>query len=103
VLGIDAGPGKQQFAESLGQSSWTSPNAGNLQEEVKRVTGGGTHAAVVTIGHPRAFSKIGRHDQGRGGLLCLVGIPPGDVCLDTPIAIIVIKGVKIQGNLVRTT
>lgn len=35
-----------------------------------------------------------------GGSLCMVGIPPGDVHLDTPIATIVIKGLKIQGNLV---
>lgn len=29
-----------------------------------------------------------------------MGIPPGDVRLDTPIATLVIKGIKIQGNLV---
>lgn len=30
----------------------------------------------------------------------MVGIPPGDVHLDIPVAAIVIKGLRIQGNLV---
>jgi alcohol dehydrogenase, propanol-preferring len=29
-----------------------------------------------------------------------IGIPPGDVKLDTPIATIIVKGLKISGNLV---
>lgn len=35
-----------------------------------------------------------------GGTLCCIGIPPGDVHLTTPIATIIIKGLKVVGNLV---
>ncbi len=35
-----------------------------------------------------------------GGSISIVGIPPGEVTLDAPVAAIVIKGLRIQGNLV---
>ncbi len=35
-----------------------------------------------------------------GGTLCCIGIPPGDVYLKSPIATIIIKGLKVVGNLV---
>ncbi|KAK4941061.1 hypothetical protein LTR10_018982 [Elasticomyces elasticus] len=100
VLGVDAGSGKQQFIESLGAKFLDFSKCKDLAQEVQKITGGGgTHAAVVTSGHPLAFRKLA--DMIRvGGSLSLVGIPPGDVCLDTPVATIVIKGLKIQGNLV---
>lgn len=99
VLGVDAGVEKRKFVESLGAQFLDFSNCRNLAEEVLQITGGGTHAVVVTSGHPRAFQRLA--DMIRdGGSLCMVGIPPGDVCLDTPIATIVIKGLRIHGNLV---
>jgi len=99
VLGVDAGAEKQKFVESLGAQFLDFSKCKDLAQEVQKITGGGTHAAVVTSGHPRAFQNLA--DMIRvGGSLCMVGIPPGDVCLDTPIATIVIKGLKIHGNLV---
>ncbi|EXJ92641.1 alcohol dehydrogenase [Capronia epimyces CBS 606.96] len=93
VLGVDAGAEKQQFVESLGAKFLDFTKCRDLADEVRRSTAGGTHAVVVTSGHPRAFQKLG--DMIRiGGSLCIAGIPPGDVHLD------VIKGLKIQGNLV---
>lgn len=35
-----------------------------------------------------------------GGTLSCVGIPPGWTCLETPIATIVIKGLRVVGSLV---
>jgi alcohol dehydrogenase, propanol-preferring len=62
-------------------------------------TDGGCHAVIVTSGHPAAFTHAA--DLLRvGGTLCCVGIPPGEVKLSTPIASIVIRGLKIVGNLV---
>ncbi|KIX07239.1 uncharacterized protein Z518_01892 [Rhinocladiella mackenziei CBS 650.93] len=99
VLGVDAGLEKQKFVESLGATFVDFTKCKDLAEEVRKLTSGGTHAAVVTSGHPRAFQKLA--DMIRvGGSLCMVGIPPGDVRLDTPVATIVIKGLRIQGNLV---
>ena len=68
-------------------------------KEVHEITGGGAHAAIVTSGSPKAFT--GAVDMLRiGGTLCCIGIPPGDVHLMTPIATIIIRGLKVIGNLV---
>ena len=98
VLGIDAGAEKQKFVEALGANFLDFTKCKDLADEVRRITGG-AHAVVITSGHPRAFDNVG--DMVRtGGSLSMVGIPPGDVKLDIPIATIIIRGLKIQGNLV---
>ena len=99
VLGIDAGESKKAFIESLGAQFLDFGKTSDLVEDVKSMTSGGTHAAVVTSGHPMAF-KHAADILRIGGSLSLVGIPPGDVHLSTPIAAIVIKGLRITGNLV---
>lgn len=100
VLGIDTGSDKKAFVESLGSQFLDFAECrGDLALRVDEITSGGAHALVVTSGHPNAFHKLG--DLIRvGGSLCMVGIPPGEVILDIPVATIVIKGIKIQGNLV---
>lgn len=99
MLGIDTGDTKKEYIESLGAHFIDFAKVSNLVEEVKAITNGGAHAAVVTSGHPQAFTSAA--DMLRiNGALCMVGIPPGDVHLGTPIATIVIKGLRIYGNLV---
>lgn len=72
----------------------------DLVADVMKLTGGdGAHAAIVTSGHPKAFSSAADM-LAIGGTLCCIGIPPGDVALTTPVATIVIKGLRILGNLV---
>lgn len=99
VVGIDTGKVKQDFIESLGGKFVDFSKSPNIVEEIKTLTGGGAHAAIVTSGSPKAFS--GAVDMLRiGGTLCCIGIPPGDVHLTTPVATIIIKGLKVVGNLV---
>ena len=99
VLGIDAGDSKKQFIESIGAQYLDFTKSSDLVADVNSTTKGGAHAAIVTSGHPAAFNHAA--DVVRiGGALCMVGIPPGDVHLQTPIAAIVIKGLRIFGNLV---
>ena len=98
-MGIDTGDTKKQFIESLGAQYLDFTKSSDLVADVVSITDGGAHAAVVTSGHPAAFNHAA--DVLRiGGALCMVGIPPGDVHLRTPIATIVIKGLRIFGNLV---
>jgi len=68
-------------------------------EEVQRLTGGGAHAVVVTAGSSAAFAQAASMLRV-GGSLCCVGIPPGGGRFETSVAEIVVKGIKIQGNLV---
>jgi alcohol dehydrogenase, propanol-preferring len=99
VLGIDAGDSKKAFIESLGAQYLDFTKTSDLVADVVSITNGGANAAVVTSGHPAAFKHAA--DVLRiGGALCIVGIPPGNIHLQTPIATIVIKGLRIFGNLV---
>lgn len=99
VIGIDSGQEKRTFIESLGGQFLDFKESSDIVEEVKRLTDGGAHAAIVASGSSKAFT--GAVDMLRiGGTLCCVGIPPGDVYLTTPIATIIIKGLHVVGNLV---
>lgn len=53
---------------------------------------------VVTAGHATAFAHACEMLRVGGTLNC-VGIPPGRAYLETPIATIVIKGLRIVGSL----
>ena len=66
---------------------------------VKCLTSGGAHVVIVTSGNGRAFAQAANMLR-IGGTLGCVGIPPGEAFIETPVSSIVIKGLRIQGNLV---
>jgi D-arabinose 1-dehydrogenase-like Zn-dependent alcohol dehydrogenase len=99
VIGVDTGPDKGDFVKSIGAQHFIDFATEDPVKKVQEITGLGAHAAVVTAGNARAFAHA--CDMLRvGGTLSCVGIPPGRPCLETPICTIVIKGLKITGNLV---
>lgn len=99
VIGVDTGPGRREFVLGLGANEYIDFAAEDPVQKVQDITGLGAHAVVVTAGSARAFANA--CDMLRvGGCLSCVGIPPGRPCLETPICTIVIKGLRITGNLV---
>lgn len=52
----------------------------------------------MTAANPKAFTQAAEMLR-IGGTLCLNGIPPGRAFLETPVATIVIRSLRIQGNL----
>ena len=99
VIGIDGGAAKKDLIEGFGASYIDFWQVGGVVEEVQRVTDGGAHAVVVTTGSARAYANAADMLRLNGTLSCC-GIPPGKSTLATPIAAIVIKGLRITGNLV---
>lgn len=63
------------------------------------MTHGGAKAAIVATANAKAFAQ-GAGMLKVGGTLSCVGIPPGKSFIETPISTIVIKGLRITGNLV---
>ena len=91
MLGVDVGPAKQKFIESLGAQFLDVAKSKDLIADVKFITGGGANAVIVTSGHPAAFKNV--YEMLKiGGALLIVGIPPGEVTVDIPVATLVIKG-----------
>lgn len=102
VLGVDAGASKGTFLSSLGAHAFIDIiKTSDIVASVKSITGeDGSHAVIVTSGHPAAFTHAA--DLLRiGGTLCMVGIPPADVTLsNVSVASVIIRGLSIRGNLV---
>ncbi|PYH45017.1 zinc-dependent alcohol dehydrogenase [Aspergillus saccharolyticus JOP 1030-1] len=98
VIGVDAGD-KRDFVLSLGAVEFIDFTTMDPVQGVHELTGLGAHAAVVTAGSAKAFANACEMLRV-GGILSCVGIPPGRPTLQTPIATIVIKGLRIIGNLV---
>lgn len=99
VIGVDTGPGKGDFVRGIGAQEFIDFRTEDPIKRVLEITGLGAHAVVVTAGNAKAFSHACEMLRVGGTLSC-VGIPPGSPHLETPIATIVIKGLKITGNLV---
>jgi propanol-preferring alcohol dehydrogenase len=100
VLGVDSGSSKEEFVRGLGAHAFVDfTTSKNLIQDVHNITSGGAHAVVVTAGNAKAFTAAA--DMLRiGGILSCVGIPPGRPFIEVPVCTIVIKGLRITGNLV---
>lgn len=99
VIGVDTGPGKQDFVCEIGAQEFIDFAKEDPIKRVQEITGLGAHAAIVTAGNAKAFAHACEMLRVGGSLSC-VGIPPGRPCLETPICTIVIKGLRVTGNLV---
>ncbi|KAI7209507.1 hypothetical protein KC365_g15655 [Hortaea werneckii] len=100
VIGIDTGEEKKDLIESFGATFIDfRKTASDLMPQIQRLTQGGAHSVIVCAGSSAAFSQAASMLRV-GGTLCCIGIPPGGGRIETSVAEIVIKGIKIQGNLV---
>ena len=99
VIGVDSGEEKRRLITGWGAQFVDFRKTPDVVAEVQRLTNGGAHAVVVTAGHSAAFAQAASMLRV-GGSMCCVGIPPGGGHIETTIAEIVIKGLKIKGNLV---
>jgi D-arabinose 1-dehydrogenase-like Zn-dependent alcohol dehydrogenase len=96
---VDTGPGKKEFVLGVGAKEFIDFATEDPVKRVQELTGLGAHAVVVTAGSAKAFAHA--CDMLRvGGSLSCVGIPSGRPSLETPICTIVLKGLRITGNLV---
>lgn len=98
VIGVDSGKQKQQLVTSVG-ARFLDFREVDVVSEVQKLTNGGADAVVVSAGHSSAFAQAASMLR-IGGRMCCNGIPPGGGRIDTPVSEIVIKGLKIIGNLV---
>ena len=99
VIGIDSGEQKHELITSFGATFIDFRKTHDVVAEVKILTGGGADAVVVAAGHSSGFAQAASMLK-IGGTMCCIGIPPGGGRIETSVAEIVIKGLKIKGNLV---
>jgi D-arabinose 1-dehydrogenase-like Zn-dependent alcohol dehydrogenase len=99
VIGVDSGDQKRELVTSFGAQFLDFREVKDVVAEVQKITGGGASAVVVAAGHSSAFAQAASMLR-IGGTMCCIGIPPGGGKIETPVSEIVIKGLKIKGNLV---
>ena len=100
VVGVDSGKQKRELVEGFGARFVDFREVENVVAEVRKLSGGdGAQAVVVSAGHSSAFAQAASMLR-IGGTMCCIGIPPGGGRIETPVSEIVIKGLKIKGNLV---
>ncbi|KAH8704972.1 putative alcohol dehydrogenase [Talaromyces proteolyticus] len=100
VIAVDSGNDKREYLSSIGAKEFVDFAAiPDVVQEVRKITNGGAQAVVVTAGNAKAFAHAAEMLRVGGTLSC-IGIPPGRPYIETPIATIVIKGLKITGNLI---
>lgn len=100
MIGIDVGSKKESFAKSIGVQEYLDfRTSTDVVGDVQKITAGGAHAVIVAAGSPEAYSQAAEMLR-IGGTLSCVGIPPRKAFIETPVSTIVIKGLRITGNLV---
>jgi alcohol dehydrogenase, propanol-preferring len=100
VIAVDTGNDKREYLQSVGAKEFVDfALVPDTIEEVRKITNGGAQAVIVAAGNAKAFAHAAEMLQVGGTLSC-IGIPPGRPFIETPISTIVIKGLKITGNLI---
>ncbi|GAM34273.1 alcohol dehydrogenase [Talaromyces pinophilus] len=100
VIAVDTGNDKREYLQSVGAKEFVDFKlVPDTIEEVRRITNGGAQAVIVAAGNAKAFAHAAEMLR-IGGTLSCIGIPPGRPFLETPVASIVIRGLKITGNLI---
>lgn len=79
VIAIDTGDDKRDLTLSLGAEKWIDFRLSkDLVTEVIAITGGGAHAAVVTVGGGGAYVSASMYLRPKGRLM-VVGMPPSNM------------------------
>jgi len=100
VVGVDAGEKKGELIRGFGAKFVDYKTTPDLRAAIDGFTNGkGADAVIGAAGSSAAFAMAASL-LGVEGVLCCIGIPPGGGRLLTPVSEIVIKGLKIKGNLV---
>lgn len=90
---------KRDFVLNLGAKEFIDFTTTDPIKRITEITGLGAHAAIVATGNGKAFARACEMLRVGGTLSC-IGIPFGGPFLETPINTIIIKGLKVTGNLV---
>jgi len=100
VAGVDTGKKKGELVRGLGAEFIDFKTTPDLRSAIDKLTDNkGADAVIVAAGSSAAFATAASLLSVEG-VLCCIGIPPGGGKLLTPVSEIVIKGLKIKGNLV---
>ncbi|GKZ17458.1 hypothetical protein AbraIFM66951_004760 [Aspergillus brasiliensis] len=98
VLALSSGSAKRQMClYDLGADYFVDYKSPDVAEEVKRVTGGGPHAAMIVSSVEEPFHQATQYIRP-GGTIVAVGLPPGKICTD--LFQMITQRINIKGSYV---
>ncbi|GLA06240.1 hypothetical protein AnigIFM60653_006766 [Aspergillus niger] len=98
VLALSSGAAKRQMClYDLGADYFVDYKSPDVVEEVKRVTGGGPHAAMIVSSVEELFHQATQYIRP-GGTIVAVGLPPGKICTD--LFQMITQRINIKGSYV---
>ncbi|EHA21004.1 hypothetical protein ASPNIDRAFT_194416 [Aspergillus niger ATCC 1015] len=98
VLALSSGAAKRQMClYDLGADYFVDYKSPDVAEEVKRVTGGGPHAAMIVSSVEEPFHQATQYIRP-GGTIVAVGLPPGKICTD--LFHMITQRINIKGSYV---
>ena len=99
VCAVDIDDGKLAHAKIMGADALVNAKTGDAAAEVKKLTGGGAHAVLITAPSLEAF-KQGVGMTRKRGTCVLTGLPPGE--FPFPLFDVVLNCITVRGSLVGT-
>jgi D-arabinose 1-dehydrogenase-like Zn-dependent alcohol dehydrogenase len=100
VVGVDTGSEKGELIRGFGAEFVDYKATPDLRAKIDELTDGKGADAVIVAAESSAAFATAASLLAVEGVLCCIGIPSGGGRLLTPVSEIVIKGLKIKGNLV---
>ncbi|RAH54667.1 hypothetical protein BO85DRAFT_95637 [Aspergillus piperis CBS 112811] len=98
VLALSSGAAKRKMClYDLGADYFVDYKSPDVAEEVKRVTGGGPHAAMIVSSVEEPFHQATQYIRP-GGTIVAVGLPPGKICTD--LFHMITQRINIKGSYV---
>ncbi|GAT22919.1 threonine aldolase [Aspergillus luchuensis] len=98
VLALSSGAAKRQMClYDLGADYFVDYKSPDVAEEVKRLTGGGPHAAMIVSSVEEPFHQATQYIRP-GGTIVAVGLPPGKICTD--LFHMITQRINIKGSYV---
>jgi alcohol dehydrogenase, propanol-preferring len=95
VVAIDTGKEKEDLVKSLGAEAFVDFKTGDVIEQVKKITNGGPHAAIVIAASPKPYEDALKMVRAKGTVVA-VGMPSkaimGADVFDTVTRSLTIKG-----------
>jgi alcohol dehydrogenase, propanol-preferring len=82
VIGVDIADDKLELARECGAHATVNAATTQAQKEIKKISGGGAHVAMVTSGSHAAYETALRSLR-RGGTLSVVGMSPEPISVST--------------------
>ncbi len=101
VVAIDAGDEKKKLAMSLGAEVYIDfTKTKDLIEDVKKATGGGAHATVITATSELPYHQALSYARPQGSIVCVA--MPANATLKADVFFTVLNCIKIKGSHVGT-